>query len=78
MESLVPSPLKRAKELVNEEMASQDASEQEIAAVCALGFERELAMQALEETVSRIRNLERSQSDEVSVRRCRMEMLKRP
>lgn len=33
-------------------MASQDASEQNIAAVCALGFERELAMQALEETVS--------------------------
>lgn len=53
MESLVPSPVKRAKELVNEEMASQDASEQDIAAVCALGFERELAMQALEETVSR-------------------------
>ena len=78
MESLVPSPLKRAKELVNEEMASQDASEQEIAAVCALGFERELAMQALEETVSRIRNLERLQSNEVSARRCRMEMLKRP
>ena len=78
MESLVPSPLKRAKELVNEEMASQDASEQEIAAVCALGFERELAMQALEETVSRIRDLERSQSDEVSARRSRMEMLKRP
>jgi hypothetical protein len=78
MESLVPSPLKRAKELVNEEMASQDASEQEIAAVCALGFERELAMQALEETVSRIRDLERLQSNEVSARRCRVEMLKRP
>jgi hypothetical protein len=78
MESLVPSPLKRAKELVNEEMASQDASEQEIAAVCALGFERELAMQALGETVSRIRDLERSQSDQVSARRCRMGMSKRP
>jgi len=54
MENRVPSPVKRAKELVSEEMASQSASEQDIAAVCALGFERELAMQALEVTVSQI------------------------
>lgn len=74
MESLIPSPVKRAKELVTEEMASQDASEQEIAAVCALGFERELAMQALEEAVSRIRNLEKSQPDEMSARPYRMVM----
>jgi hypothetical protein len=48
MENFVPSPVKRAKELVDEEMAS----EQDVAAICALGFEKDLAILALEETVS--------------------------
>lgn len=74
MESFVPSPVKRAKELVNEEMASQDASEQDIAAVCALGFERELAMQALEDTVSRVRIRERRILIKLSMRNRREEM----
>ncbi|PVF95637.1 hypothetical protein CPB86DRAFT_684061, partial [Serendipita vermifera] len=46
MENFVPSPVKRAKELVDEEMAS----EQDVAAICALGFEKDLAILALEET----------------------------
>lgn len=52
MESLVPSPVKRAKQLVEEEMEQQDASEQDIASIVALGFERDLAIEALDGTVS--------------------------
>lgn len=51
MENAVPSPMKRAKELVSEEMAEEEADDQEVAAICALGFDREMAIQALEETV---------------------------
>lgn len=52
MENRVPTPVKRAKELMVEEIKEQEASEQDIAAICALGFDRELAIEALGETVS--------------------------
>lgn len=51
MEKQIATPLKVAKELVEEDIAEQKASEEEIAAICALGFERDLAVEALEETV---------------------------
>ncbi|CCA73614.1 hypothetical protein PIIN_07567 [Serendipita indica DSM 11827] len=50
MENRVPTPVKRAKELMVEEIKEQEASEQDIAAICALGFDRELAIEALGET----------------------------
>ncbi|KAG8819175.1 hypothetical protein FRC17_010580, partial [Serendipita sp. 399] len=50
LEKQIPSPVKRARELMEEEIEEQKASEQDIAAVCALGFERDLAIEALEVT----------------------------
>jgi hypothetical protein len=51
MEDSVPSPIKRVKELVNEEMEEEEADDQDVAAICALGFDREMAIEALEQTV---------------------------
>jgi hypothetical protein len=51
MENSVPSPIKRVNELVNEEIAEEEADNQDVAAVCALGFDREMAIEALDETV---------------------------
>lgn len=51
MEDSVPSPIKRVKELVNEEMEEEEADGQDVAAICALGFDREMAIEALEQTV---------------------------
>lgn len=51
MEKAVPSPIKRAKELVNEEIAEEEAEDQDVAAICALGFDRDKAIKALDKTV---------------------------
>ncbi|KAG9053913.1 hypothetical protein FS842_006777 [Serendipita sp. 407] len=52
LEKQIPSPVKRAKELIDEEFEEEKASELDIAAICALGFDRDMAIEALAETVS--------------------------
>ncbi|KAG8824499.1 hypothetical protein FRC18_010522 [Serendipita sp. 400] len=50
LEKQIPSPVKRAKELIDEEFEEEKASELDIAAICALGFDRDMAIEALAET----------------------------
>ena len=53
MEANVPSPIIRARE----ELELEEEREKDVGAICALGFEREQVLDALEETVSQIKVL---------------------
>jgi len=48
MEANLPSPIIRARE----ELELEEEREKDVGAICALGFEREQVLDALEETVS--------------------------
>ena len=48
MEANLPSPIIRARE----ELELEEEHEKDVGAICALGFEREQVLDALEETVS--------------------------
>lgn len=47
MEANLPSPIVRARE----ELELEEEREKDVGAICALGFEREQVLDALEETV---------------------------
>lgn len=47
MEANLPSPIIRARE----ELELEEEREKDVGAICALGFEREQVLDALEETV---------------------------